>query len=355
MSTEEPVRASDGLRTISRSEIESLRGPKSTVDANRPVGVMRETEATAGAESALLRPPELAEVISVFLTGGECALRCTMCDLWRHTLDGPTPIGALPRQLQAALGEVTAACDASQAVVPIVNGAPPAPWQRWIKLYNSSNFFDPRSVPREDWQAIAAAVRGFDRVVVENHPRWVDHQVSRFAGLLSGRLEVAMGLEAADDATLRLLNKRVTLSDFEAAAGRLQADGIDLRVFVLLQPPGCPAERAPQLVLDTLRWAQRVGARHASVIPTRGGNGVMEQLAAEGLFNPPTATALEATLVESLRLESAMVVTADLWDWERLRGHCDLCRAPRRDRMELMNRTQRWLPCEPAVCSCQRG
>lgn len=354
MSAEEPVRARGGARPISRSEIESLRGPKSAVDASRPVGVMRETEATAGAASALSRMPDLAEVISVFLSGGECALRCTMCDLWRHTLDGPTPIGALPRQLHLALDEVATARDRSQLAV-MGDGAPPAPWQRWIKLYNSSNFFDPRSVPREDWPAIAAAVTRFDRVIVENHPRWIDHQVARFAGLLGGRLEVAMGLEAADDATLRLLNKRMTLSDFEAAAGRLQADGIDLRVFVLLQPPGCPAERATQLVLDTLRWAQRVGARHASVIPTRGGNGMMEQLTAEGLFNPPTATALEATLVAALRLESAMVVTADLWDWERLRGHCDLCRAARRDRMELMNRTQRWLPSETAVCSCQSG
>lgn len=356
MSAEEPVRDRGGLRLMSRSEIESLRGPKAAVDANRPVGVMRETEATAGAASALSRLPELAEVVSVFLAGGECALRCSMCDLWRHTLDGPTPIGALPRQLHLALDEVTAAHDRSQAAVAAVaDVTPPVPRQRWVKLYNSSNFFDSRSVPREDWQAIAAAVRGYDRVIVENHPRWVDHQVARFASLLGGRLEVAMGLEAADDATLRLLNKRMTLSDFEAAAGQLQADGIDLRVFVLLQPPGCPAERATQLVLDTLRWAHGVGARHASVIPTRGGNGMMEQLAAEGLFSPPTATALEATLVESLRLESAMVVTADLWDWERLRGHCDLCQGPRRDRMERMNRTQRWLPSEPAVCSCPRG
>ncbi|RPH80122.1 MAG: hypothetical protein EHM77_05295, partial [Planctomycetaceae bacterium] len=69
MSAEEPVLDRGGLRLISRSEIESLRGPKAAVDANRPVGVMRETEATAGAAAALSQSPELAEVVSVFLTG----------------------------------------------------------------------------------------------------------------------------------------------------------------------------------------------------------------------------------------------------------------------------------------------
>lgn len=356
MSGQEPIGGYGDVRSVSRAEVESSRGPKAAVDVNRPVAVMRETEATVGALAAVPRPPELADVVSVFLTGAECALRCTMCDLWRHTLSGPTPPGALPRQVHLALDEVAAARDRSQAeLAAIANGTPPTPRQRWIKLYNSSNFFDPRSVPREDWDAIAAAVSGYDRVIVENHPRWVDHQVAQFASLLGGRLEVAMGLEAADDATLRLLNKRMTLSDFEAAAGQLQADGIDLRVFVLLQPPGCTAERATQLVLDTLRWAHRVGARHASVIPTRGGNGMMEQLAAEGLFSPPTATALEATLGEALRLESEMVITADLWDWDRLGGHCTLCRAARRDRLERMNRTQHWLPSDLAACRCQRG
>jgi radical SAM enzyme (TIGR01210 family) len=356
MPDEEPIGALGDVRSISRSEVESWRGPKSAVDANRPVAVMRETEATVGVAAAALHRPELADVVSVFLTGAECALRCAMCDLWRHTLNGPTPVGALPRQLRSALDEVATA---RESVPPELaaedTGRPPASRQRWIKLYNSSNFFDPRSVPREDWQAIAATVSGFDRVIVENHPLWIGHQAARFASLLDGRLEVAMGLEAADDATLRLLNKRMTLRDFATAAERLRADQIDLRVFVMLQPPGCPAERATEQVLDTLQWAQRLGTRHASVIPTRGGNGMMEKLAMEGIFVPPTATALEATLGEALRLGSEMVVTADLWDWDRLGGHCALCRAARRDRLERMNRTQRWLPSEPAVCSCPRG
>lgn len=356
MPDQEPIGTLGALRSISRAEVESSRGPKSAVDANRPVAVMRETEATVGAVAAALHRPELADVVSVFLAGAECALRCTMCDLWRHTLNGPTPVGALPRQVRWALDQVATAREpVHPELVAEDIGPPPAPRLRWIKLYNSSNFFDPRSVPREDWQAIATTVSGYGRVIVENHPLWIDHQVARFASLLDGRLEVAMGLEAADDATLRLLNKRMTLRDFTTAAERLRSDEIDLRVFVMLQPPGCPAERATEQVLDTLQWAQRLGTRHASVIPTRGGNGMMEKLAAEGHFVAPTATALEATLGDALRLGSEMVVTADLWDWDRLGGHCLLCRTARRDRLERMNQLQRWIPGDAAACSCQRG
>jgi hypothetical protein len=50
-------------------------------------------------------------------------------------------------------------------------------------------------------------------------------------------MEVAIGLETAHADTLARLNKRMTIDSFRRAAGFLQANDIDLRVFVLLNPP----------------------------------------------------------------------------------------------------------------------
>ena len=119
---------------------------------------------------------------SVFLVGAECPFTCIFCDLWRNTLEVATPEGELPRQLRAALGALPA---------DRLRGR--------IKLYNASNFFDPRAVPPGDLDEIAELVAPFERVVVECHARLVGDTCLDFAERLGGRLELALGLEVADD------------------------------------------------------------------------------------------------------------------------------------------------------------
>lgn len=328
---------------ITRSAIESARGPKLTVDPERPIAVFEEIEAVAprASETHVAKPhviePQRAEVVSLILAGAECALRCTMCDLWRQTLDHATPAGAIPRQIAWGLSQI------ARHPGSVGDAA-----LRWVKLYNASNFFDQRSVPREDWDDIAALVRPFGRVIVENHPRFVGDRVFDFAARLEGKLEVAIGLESADDAILEILQKRMTCRDFESAASRLRQHGVDVRAFVMLGPPGCPEGRMLALLRQTLRFAAECGVRHVSVIPTRGGNGMMERLRDAGWFVPPGAGDLEAAMRESLGLALPMVITADLWDWENLQGHCEACRELRLGRLRRVNLGQRWFEIDAA-------
>ena len=94
------------------------------------------------------------------------------------------------------------------------------------------------------------------------------------------------------------------------------------------------------------------GAAVASIIPVRGGNGEMERLRALGEFTPPTLSQLEAALDSSLSL-GGTVVTADLWDIERLPA-CDACRTRRIERLARVNLSGR---AEPGIacdaCSVQ--
>ena len=80
----------------------------------------------------------MVDVATLFLTNRECPYRCLMCDLWKNTLTETVPIGAIPAQIDYALGQL-----------------PPA---RQIKLYNSGSFFDPHAIPPQDHPAIAAQV-----------------------------------------------------------------------------------------------------------------------------------------------------------------------------------------------------
>ncbi len=295
--------------------VHALRPAKEPVDPWRPLGWLREEERAVGGgtEAAL----------TVFLAGAECPFTCVFCDLWRRTLDQPTPPGAIPVQLSIALA---AAAEAEP-------GAPP--FHR-LKLYNASNFFDPRAVPPEDDPAIAAALAPFPRVTVECHPRLVGRRCFDFARRLSGTLEVAMGLETVHPEALPRLGKEMSLADFDRAAAALVDARIPFRAFVLVGVPYLPAGEQSEWAAAAARHAFARGAERVSLIPVRGGNGALEALAARGEWTPPRLANLEAALDAALALGMG-IVEADLWDAERLLA-CTACGEQRLGRLRRINR-----------------
>ena len=303
--------------------IRSLRSPKRPVDPWEPLGHAWENE----------REPDdrLIPALTIFLAGAECPFTCVFCDLWRETLDNTTPPGAIPAQIRNAL-----------------SAAPPRGLAA-VKLYNASNFFDPRAVPPADEAEILELVAPFSRVTVECHPRLVGDRCLRFAERLAGSLEVAMGLETIHPQSLARLNKEMTLGDFDRAAATLRAAGIGLRAFVLLAPPFTPPAEAVDWAVRSAEHAFAQGADRVSLIPVRGGNGVMEALQEAGDFTPPSLDQLEEALERCLALNQG-IVTADLWDARRF-VHCLTCADARLARLDGMNRSGRRMPRITCVCN----
>jgi len=294
---------------VSSGWVRSLRAPRRTIDPWRPLGQLWEEERTPDGGSI--------PALTVFLAGAECPFTCVFCDLWRETLDGPTPAGALPAQLREALA-----------------AAGPIPSPAALKLYNASNFFELRAVPVEDEAALLALATPFARVTVECHPRLIGDRCLRFAERLTGRLEVAMGLETVHPEALPKLNKGLTLEDFDRAASLLRQAGIGLRAFVLVGCPFVPPEEAVDWAIRSAAHAFEQGAERVSLIPIRGGNGALEALG----FTPPRLDQLEEALERCLDLPG--IVTADLWDARRF-ASCAECADGRIARLERMNRSGR--------------
>ncbi|WP_216843094.1 hypothetical protein [Granulicella sp. S190] len=241
-----------------------------------------------------------------------------MCDLWQNTLVDAVPSGAILEQIEFALHRL-----------------PPA---RCIKLYNSGSFFDVKAIPPEDYSGIAAALSSFERVIVESHPALIGARTLQFRDLLSAQLEVAMGLETVHPAALERLNKHVTLDQFAAAAERLHAETIDLRVFVLVQPPFVRGHEALHWAQRSLDFAFDCNATVVTLIPTRAGNGAMDLLQRIGEFTPPDLTIVEKAVEYGVILKRGRVF-ADLWEIERI-AKCLSCCAARIARLEQINLTQ---------------
>lgn len=216
-----------------------------------------------------------------------------------------------------------------------------------LKLYNASNFFDPRAVPPEDLPALAELASPFVGVTVESHANLVGPPVLAFSGRIPGRLEVAIGLETIHPGAAAHLNKRMDLSRFDAAADFLGGHDIDLRVFVLLGAPYIAPNESVEWTVRTAEYAAQRGAAAIALIPVRGGNGELERLAALGHFAPPSLRQLEAALDCCLGLGPA-AVAADLWDVDRLDA-CAECGPRRIERLRRMNVTGRIEP--PVSCT----
>ncbi len=309
------------LFSITSADIERLRPHRNEVDPWRPYHLLVEPEVS--------RRGKVEEVATVFLTNRECPFRCLMCDLWKNTLETPTPRGAIPAQIRFALEQL--------------------PRTPHLKLYNSGNFFDRQAIPATDYDEIITLVQGFETVIVENHPNLCGPACIEFQQRLGdAEFEIALGLETVHEPTLKALNKQMTVDDFRRATELLRDAGIFVRAFVLLRPPGMSEDEGIEWALRSIEFAFDSGADVCSIIPTRGGNGIMEQLAVDRQFHSPSIRSLEFVHETALSWQRGRVF-ADVWGISRF-AECDRCAEARRDRLHAMNLTQRsQLPVE---CEC---
>ena len=307
--------------SLTTGDILAVRGPKNRVDITRPYAYLSEDERSAAGL--------VERVTTLFLTNRECPFHCLYCDLWKNTTDETLAPGMIPAQIEFALAQL-----------------PPAPH---IKLYNSGNFFDPRAIPVEDHPRIAELVQGFQTVIVENHPRMTDQRAIEFRRRIPGEFEIALGLETIHPEVLPRLNKGMTLDDFDRAAGFLRQNEIEVRAFILLRPPYLTEEQGVEWALKSIEHAFAQGTRVCCVIPTRDGNGIMEQLGREGHYAPPKLSSLERVLESALQIKCGRVFV-DLWDARRFSTcvHCVEARLERLQRMNLSQQTEPAIVCK--VC-----
>lgn len=327
--------------------IVARRGPRNRLDPTSAYASFIETE-----------PDEFGRttaVATIFLTNRECPWRCLMCDLWQNTLPTSVPPSAIPTQISKALA----------ALNPSGIGHPASGIRPFVKLYNAGSFFDTAAIPPQDYEAIARLCSPFERVIVESHPALINQRFDEFHSLLrsyreatptAAVLEVALGLETIHPVARERLNKRVSLDQFRAAAERVVASGALLRCFVLVAPPFLGGDDPVDSAVGTVEFAFDCGASVVALIPTRGGNGAMEELLASDDWTPPSLAQLERAFDLALARRPTnprgVRVFADTWDLERL-SNCPTCFPACKARLERMNLSQQ-AEAAPTCAACRR-
>jgi len=312
------------LPRIADREIVAARGSRSPLDPAKPYAYFVEREHSSAGE--------IEDVAAVFLTNKECPFRCVFCDLWQKTLPDRIADGLVAGQVEWALENLP---DASH-----------------VKLYNAGSFFDPEAIPGADLPRIAELLIGKRSAIVECHPRFVDDRCISFAKTIAPvQLEIAMGLETVDPEVLPRIKPSMTLDDFDDAARFLKDNGIKMRAFILLGPPGHIGRERTDWAKRSIDHAFSMGVGCCVVIPVRPGNGIVDALAAQGLYATTNLAELQSVVEYGIGLGGGRVF-ADLWDVEQF-ATCPHCSAARATALEQMNLTQRLSA--PTDCSCVRG
>jgi archaeosine synthase beta-subunit len=306
------------------NQVLKLRPAKEKLDPFRPYLFLNEEE--PGFDG------ELHKVNTIFLTNRECPFKCVMCDLWKHTLDEVVPIGAIPEQIRYALVHLP------EATV--------------IKLYNNGNFFDRKAIPVEDYPDICKLISSYDSVIVENHPKLCSNDIIDFQKMLNGSLEIALGLETIHPDVLPRLNKQINTDIFKEAVHFLKSNNIKTRAFILLNPPFL-TDRKENIYwcLKSVEFAFQAGIDTCSIIPTRAGNGIMDQLQKDGDFSLPQLTDFEEVIDKAFQTKSGRIF-ADTWNLKPF-SDCNECLHQRTERLNQMNLQQCILPRINCHCNAE--
>ena len=254
---------------------------KNTLDESIAYGVFSEPELT--------RAGVVEDHNIILTTNKECPFKCTMCDLWKNTLDYRVEKGTVAKQVRKALDQL--------------------PTAKHLKLYNAGSFFDRQSIPEQDTFDIADDLRalGYETLIVEAHPKLIGTPCFEFADYLQPQLEVAMGLETVNEQALQQLNKNMTLDDFKRATASMLEHDISVRAFILLQTPWQNEEEGVYWAKASIDFAHAIGVECLTVIPLRKN----ERLAVD--FVPSSTQALDEVVAYGLSKNNGRVF-GDTWD-----------------------------------------
>ncbi|MFP4633281.1 MAG: archaeosine biosynthesis radical SAM protein RaSEA [Halobacteriales archaeon] len=164
---------------------------------------------------------------------------CTMCGYVGEAAEGSVTESALLEQLDAALEHERREGEKADNV----------------KIYTSGTFFDRREIPPEARRRILDEFSD-RRVVVESLPDFVEADVVSDAVDRVRSLDVAVGLETADDHVRReCVNKYFEYDEFERAASVARRCDAGVKTYLLMKPPFLSEREALEDAVESTRKA----------------------------------------------------------------------------------------------------
>jgi archaeosine synthase beta-subunit len=223
----------------------------------------------------------------------------------------------------------------------------------FVKIYTSGSFLDRNEIPLEARTAIMDAFPSAKRILFESRPEFVTAE--ELATLPNDRVQVALGLESANDEVLRrCVQKGFSVEDYERAASLLNKNEIPVRTYLLLKPPFLTEKQALQDTIVSIKFAAPF-SESISINPINvQKDTIVEKLWRRGDYRPPWLFSLVEVLKAGKTITERRVFSSPSGAGS-LRGvhNCEKCDAKFIDAVKRHSFSQDVKEFQDLECECR--
>jgi radical SAM enzyme (TIGR01210 family) len=225
--------------------------------------------------------------------------------------------------------------------------------ERFVKIYTSGSFLDRNEIPLDVRTAIMEAFPSAKRILFESRPEFVTAE--ELSTLPNDRIQVALGLESANDDILRkCIQKGFLVEDYVRAASLLKEREIPVRTYLLLKPPFLTERQAMQDTIKSIEFAAPY-SESISINPINVQKDTMvEKLWRRGDYRPPWLFSLVEVLKAGKTLTEKRVFSSPSGAGS-LRGvhNCEKCDASYIEAVKRHSFSQDVKEFENLDCECR--
>ncbi|MBW1933501.1 MAG: archaeosine biosynthesis radical SAM protein RaSEA [Deltaproteobacteria bacterium] len=176
--------------------------------------------------------------------------------------------------------------------------------EKIVKIFTSGSFLDEREVPADiQKKLLEKFFERAERVIIESRPEFIKN-LDYISDIAKNKvLEVAMGLESANDRVLEhSINKGSTFSQWkDAAKGVLDRD-MKLKTYILVKPPFLTESEAIEDALFTVRKVSDISDTLSFNPVAIHANTLVEYLWRRKLYRPPWLWSVAEILEETAEI-----------------------------------------------------
>jgi radical SAM enzyme (TIGR01210 family) len=161
--------------------------------------------------------------------------------------------------------------------------------QRILKIFTSGSFLDEGEIPVEARREIlSVASATFEQVIIESRPEFVKEESLEDCLSIFKGLQVALGLESANDIVLEhSINKGFSYEDYTNAAKAVKESGATLKTYLLVKPPFLTENESINDSVESAKKVRKV-SNVISFNPVNVQNGTLvERLWRRDEYRPP--------------------------------------------------------------------
>ncbi|MFP3871435.1 MAG: archaeosine biosynthesis radical SAM protein RaSEA [Candidatus Natronoplasma sp.] len=214
--------------------------------------------------------------------------------------------------------------------------------QAVVKIYTSGSFLDDNEVPED---LALSALDGFseagaEKVVVESRPGFVGQKKIRSYSDRVKELEVALGLESANDFILKnCINKGFAFEDYKKSVQEISEE-VSIRTYLLLKPPFLLEKEAVEDVIDSIERIKGL-TDIVSINPVNIQKGTLvEKLWKRDVYSPPWLWSIIDVLSRSNQDDMSVVISEAALGSKRGAHNCGDCDDELKDIIRRYNLTQ---------------